>query len=419
MNILMLCPYPPFPPHGGGTMRIYQLIRGLAAQHRITCLSFVPDPLAAAALAPLHAFCRVVTVVGPPPRSLRTRAWTTLRSPLPDMALRNAAPAYTAALREMLAHESFDVIQAESIEMAGYLELPATNTRPLLVLDQFNAEYVLQKRAALTSLAAVTKSRKPQAAIRNLVGGLYSLAQWGKLAAYERRVMQQCDAVAAVSEDDARILRELAPNTHIGVVPNGVDTQEFRRELLESPSPLAAGPTVVFSGTLDFRPNIDAITWFAAEVWPLVLARCPNARFVAVGRRAAPALQQLAATGVLTLTGEVADARPYLAGAAVYVVPMRIGGGVRLKLLEALSIAAPVVCTSMGAEGVAELRGGVHCLLADSPADFATATLRLINEPLLGQQLGQAGRKLVCQGYDWSAIIPRLEQIYRTASKIK
>jgi glycosyltransferase involved in cell wall biosynthesis len=98
---------------------------------------------------------------------------------------------------------------------------------------------------------------------------------------------------------------------------------------------------------------------------------------------------------------------------------MRIGGGVRLKLLEALSITAPVVCTSMGAEGVAELRGGVHCLLADSPADFAAATIRLINDPALGQQLGQAGRKLVCQGYDWSAIIPRLEQIYRTANKIR
>lgn len=405
-------------------MRIYQLIRGLSKQHRITCLSFVSDSAADAALEPLRAVCRVVTVVGPPSRSIPLRAWTTLSSALPDMALRNAAPAYTAALHEILAHEQFDVVQAESIEMAGYLDLvrttqPLANTRPLLVLDQFNAEYVLQKRAAITSLAAVTKSRMLSSAARNLAGGLYSLAQWAKLAAYERRVMQQCDAVTAVSDDDAHILQQLATNTQIGVVPNGVDTNEFRRETVESRPPIYSGPTVVFSGTLDFRPNVDAVTWFASEVWPLVLARCPSARYVVVGRRPAPALQQLAASGMLTLTGEVPDARPYLANAAVYVVPMRIGGGVRLKLLEALSYEAPVVSTSMGAEGVAGLRGGVHCLLADTPADFAAATIRLINEPATGQQLGAAGRELVCSGYDWSTIIPRLDEIYRTARRIK
>lgn len=422
MNILMLCPYPPFPPHGGGTMRIYQLIRGLAAHHSLTCLSFVPDPAAEAALAPLRAICRVVTVVGPPPRSILQRAWTTISSGLPDMALRNLAPAYTAALRELLAQQQFDIIQAESIEMAGYLQLAKSlvspQKSPLLVLDQFNAEYLLQKRAALNSLAAVARSRAPKAIARNLAGGLYSLVQWAKLAAYERRVMRQGDAVVAVSEDDARILAKLAPKTQIGVVPNGVDTAEFRREQ-SGGLPTEAGPTVVFSGTLDFRPNIDAVSWFAAEAWPLVLAACPQARFVVVGRRPAPALQQLAQAGLLTLTGEVPDARPYMAKATVYVVPMRIGGGVRLKLLEALSLEAPIVSTSMGAEGVAGLASGVHCLLADSPADVAAAIVRLIRTPELGRQLGTAGRELVCQSYDWSTIIPRLEQLYRTASRIR
>src|SRR6185436_17328720 len=121
-----------------------------------------------------------------------------------------------------------------------------------------------------------------------------------------------------------------------------------------------------------------ALIWFAGEVLPRIRARCLNARLIAVGKRPAPALRRLAAAGLLTLTGEVPDARPYIAGAAVYIVPMRIGGGVRLKLLEALALEAPVVSTGMGAEGVAGLRADLHCLLADDPVSFADAVLRLL-----------------------------------------
>jgi glycosyltransferase involved in cell wall biosynthesis len=168
----------------------------------------------------------------------------------------------------------------------------------------------------------------------------------------------------------------------------------------------------VFSGTLDFRPNIDAVTWFAREVLPRIQAGRPDVRLVVVGRRPAPALRALAAAGVLTLTGEVPDARPYIAGAAAYVVPMRIGGGVRLKLLEALALEAPVVSSSMGAEGAAGLCDGEHCLLADDPAEFAGAVLRLLGDPALGRRLGAAGRALVRGRYDWSAIVPQLEALH-------
>jgi glycosyltransferase involved in cell wall biosynthesis len=433
VNILILAPYPPYPPHGGGTMRIYQLIHGLAARHAVTCLTFAPDEAAEGALAPLRAVCRVLTVRGPPPRGTLRRAWTTLASPLPDMALRNGSPAYADALRQLLDEERFDIVQAESIEMAGYLQIADFRLQildwaesktarqshaPSLILDQFNAEYVLQKRAALTALRGVVGQSaicNLQSAIRGLAGGVYSLAQWLKLARYERRVMRGCDAVVAVSEEDRRTLLRLQPKAHVGVVPNGVDTAHFSRATIarERTGPLSLGAaTLVFSGTLDFRPNVDAVVWFAREALPHIRAQRPDARLLVVGKRPAPALRALAAQGALTLTGEVPDARPYIAGAAVYVVPMRIGGGVRLKLLEALSLEAPVVCTSMGAEGVAGLRAGQHCLLADDPAAFADATLRLLGDPALGQRLGAAGRDLVREGYDWAAIVPKLGAIY-------
>lgn len=420
MNILLLSPYPPYPPRGGGTMRIYQIIRGLARRHTVTCLTFAPDAEAEAALAPLHELCRVIVVRGPAARSPVRRAWTTLASPRPDMALRNLAPAFSAALADLVAHERFDIVQAESIELASYLaELAATlppARRPLLALDQFNAEYVLQKRAALTDLRAVFTAPQFKKLPRRLAGGIYSLAQWLKLARYERRMLRICDLTVVVSDEDQQALKHLGVSAPFAVVPNGVDTDSFSRAALlaERSAPLVfAAPTLVFSGTLDFRPNVDALSWFVEAVLPLLQARRPAIRLLAVGRRPAPALQQLAAQGRLTLTGEVADARPAIAGASVYIVPMRIGGGIRLKLLEALALEAPVVSTSMGAEGVAGLRDGVHCLLADSAEHFAAAVCRLLDEAETGARLGAAGRELARANYDWATIVPRLEAAYQ------
>jgi len=411
MNILILSPYPPFPPHGGGTMRVYQLVRGLAQRHAVTCLTFAPDQAAEAALEPMRAWCRMLVVRGPDPRSIARRAWTTATSLLPDMALRNQSATFTARLAELLDQERFDIVQAESIEMAAYLVRRQRIGWPKPVLDQFNAEYLLQKRAAQTSFASL---RRGQILPRNAAGAVYSAAQWVKLARYERHVLSQCDLALAVSEEDRQIMLALEPQATIGVVPNGVDTAVFSRGALaqERVGPLSwSGATLVFSGTLDFRPNIDAVVWFAQEVLPLIRARRPDVRLLVIGKRPASLVRAQASDGVIVL-GEVADARPYLAGADVYVVPMRIGGGVRLKLLEALALEAPVVSTSMGAEGVAGLRNGEHCLLADDPRRFADAVLALLDNHVRGRNLGAAGRRLVQGGYDWNTIVPQMEHLY-------
>jgi sugar transferase (PEP-CTERM/EpsH1 system associated) len=397
MRILMLAPYPPFPPRGGGALRMVNLLRGLAARHAVTLLSFAPDAAAARALAPLREFCRVATVQGPPRRSLARRALTTLAAPLPDMALRNAAPAYAEALSRLLAAERFDVVQAESIEMAGYA-LAARGLGARLVLDEFNAEYLLQRRAALTDLRRLA-----------LPGGLYSLIQWRKLAAYERRLLRELDRVLVVSAEDRAALRRLERRADPAVVPNGVDTEAVRPGAVRGDF----GPaSLVFTGTLDYRPNIDALRWFVGEALPLIRRRRPDARLLVVGRAAGPAVQALGDGEGVEVVGEVPDVRPYIDGSAVYVVPMRIGGGSRLKLLEALAMEAPVVSTPMGAEGVEGLRDGEQLLLAASATEFAEAVLRLIADPALGARLGRAGRAHVAARYDWRAIIPRLEAAY-------
>lgn len=409
MKILFLAPYPPYPPRGGGALRVYNLLRGLAARHELTLLGFAPNPEAVEAMAPLREICTLSTVIGPPRRSLLRRAGTTLASPLPDMALRNADPAFAAALSRTLADQRFDVVQAESIEMAGYAlaaqSAAPAGQAPLTVLDQFNAEYVLQRRAALTDLRRGLALRP-----RALVGGAYSLVQWAKLAAYERRLLRDFDRVLVVSAEDRAALRRLDARADPRVVPNGVDSAHYAPGAV-APQPFP-GPAIVFTGTLDFRPNIDAVAWFASEVLPRIRATSPAARLVVVGRAAAPAVRALHDGTAVEVVGEVADVRPYIAGAAAYVVPMRIGGGSRLKLLEALAAGAPVVSTSMGAEGVEGLAHGRELLIADRPADFAAAVLRLIAEPDLARRIGAAGRALAVARYDWSTIVPRLEAAY-------
>ena len=402
-KILLLSPYPPYPARGGGALRIFNLMAGLAARHTVTCLSFAPDAAAVAAMAPLREFCRLATVIGPPPRSLSRRAWTTLTSPQPDLALRNAASAYCEALSRVLAADSFDVVHAASLEMADYGLMARGFGSPLIALDQFNAEYLLQRRAALSDLRLGIGGRP-----RTLLAGVYSLIQWRKLAAYEARVLGAFDRVLVVSEEDRSALARLSPRADLRVVPNGVDTDRFA----PGAAPVGGPADLLFTATLDYRPNIDAVIWFVGEVLTRIRAIRPDARFVVVGRAAAPTVRNLHNGSSVIVVGEVEDVRPYVAGAAVYVVPMRIGGGSRLKLLEALSLAAPVVSTPMGAEGVDGLHDGEHLLIGASPDAFAAASLRLLNDPALGKRLGAAGRAHMVAHYDWRAITPRLEAAF-------
>jgi glycosyltransferase involved in cell wall biosynthesis len=162
---------------------------------------------------------------------------------------------------------------------------------------------------------------------------------------------------------------------------------------------------------MDFRPNVDAALWFVREILPRIRATRPEVQFVIVGQKPVERLLRLNGQNGVVVTGAVEDVRPFIAGAAVYVAPLRMGGGTRFKLLEAMALARPIVSTTLGAEGFA-VASGRELLLADSPADFAAAVLSLLADPARAATLGQAGRAFVQTRYDWSAIIPKLEAVY-------
>lgn len=406
MRLLFLTPQFPYPPHKGTTLRNFNLIAGLAARHEIDLLSF--HDAARVPPGPLDALCRRIAVVPMPHRATVRRAIDTLISPWPDMGLRLWSPQFMAQFHAWLSDGGYDAIQIEGIELARYgLTLPspvaASSQRGKgrgwgrLVFDDHNAEYLLQARIAQTERAA--RGWSP--------GAIYSTIQAQKLRRFERRIARQADRVVAVSDTDAAALRELDRSLRVHVVPNGIDTALYDRTRV---TPIELPPhALVFTGTMDFRPNVDAVLWFAREVLPLIKAEVPDAHFVIVGQRPHARLDALRSDPAIVITGGVADTRPYITGASVYVIPLRMGGGTRFKLLEALALYAPCISTTLGAEGF-EVTSGRELVLADEAVTFAKATVELIRQPERGRAMGAVGRSFA-EKYDWGLIVPKLEQL--------
>jgi sugar transferase (PEP-CTERM/EpsH1 system associated) len=399
LKILFLTPQLPYPPRQGTQIRNFHLLKAAAGAHEVDLLSFARPGETLESAGPLRDLCGEITLVPAPERTRAERLRLLLGSPDPDMAHRLRSEAYSANVRSVLASRGYDLVQLAGIEMARYLPaVRACSPRARVVFDDHNAEYLLQERAAFVDL------RHPPAWPK----ALYSLAQWQKLRRYEARVCRDADAVLAVSEEDAGALRRLGRTAPVAVVPNGVDTTYYRT----GPDAAREPATLLFTGTMDFRPNVDAIRWFVQDVLPLVAESRPDARLQVVGRSPAPAVLALASENPgVVVTGAVEDVRPYFDRSTLFVVPMRMGGGVRLKVLEALAAGVPLVSTSMGAEGT----GLVHeeeLLLADTADQFARAVLRLLEDEPLRRHLSSAGRGAVSRRFDWTCVAPRLLSVY-------
>lgn len=398
MNILFLTPDLPYPPQQGGTIRSYEFISHLATQHELSLLSLsegVPD---SGSLTQLRKYCRQVEVIPTSGRSDWDRLRTLFFTTQPDMAARRYSAEFKSRLETMLTKEDFDIVQVESLEMTPYLgpvHQQRRNDLPRIIFDDLNVEHRLQRRAWQTDRAHPGRWGE----------AFYSLIQWQRLILYERRALQLADGVLAVSEEDAEGLRQLAPEAKVSVIPNGVDTSFYR------PTEDPEGEKLVFVGKMDFRPNIDGVLWFTENVWPHIKTAKPKVELWVVGRNPSPRLGHLAREPGITISGPVPDVRPYLTRAAVVVIPLRMGSGTRLKVLEAMAMGKAVVSTSLGCEGIA-VEPGREVFIADNPEDFAHQTLQLLAEKEKRRKLGTAARRLVEEKHDWKSIIPRLQEFY-------
>ncbi len=397
-RILLLTPQLPYPPQQGTSLRNFHLLRALAQRHHVTLLSFAERDRAADT-ARLAELARVLPPIAVPERTTGQRLRGLLTSRAPDMARRLHSAALAAALADALRDEVFDVVQIEGIELAWTMPLireTAPGTR--IVLDCHNAETELQRRALRAD------RRQP----RRWPAAVYSAAQVGRLARFEREALRAADAIIAVSEEDRRQLMALAePAKPIAVIPNVVAVDDYQ---WAGPVPDEARFDIVFTGKMDYRPNVDGVLWFAEAIWPLVRQARPATTWAIVGQRPHTRLAALGDAPGITLTGRVDQVQPYLAGAGVYVLPLRIGSGTRLKLIEAMAAGCAVVSTTIGAEGFA-LESGREAIVADTPEAFAAAVRALLDDPARRVALGEQARVFAAQ-YDWQRVGPLLDGVY-------
>jgi glycosyltransferase involved in cell wall biosynthesis len=392
-----------YPPDAGTPIRNYNLIAQAARHHSVHVFGFgEPDKPP----APLRESGVIMHLLpAPPERTKGERLRQLIATREPDMAGRSRSPALEGLLARELVAFAPDVVQAQALDMAYTLQL-ARQLLPkvALVLDQHNAEYLLQKRAALVDLRR--PERWPQAA--------YSLVQWRRLLRYERLACSLADIVIAVSAQDAEALRRISPRTRYAIVPSGVDLAYYRGV---QPAPQFAtepGPHFVFPGKMDFRPNVDAAVWFAREVLPQVRGHLPNASFWVVGRQPHPEVLALTKHPGVHVTGEVPDARPYLAGATAVVVPVRMGGGTKLKVGEGAALARPLILTAIAAEGY-QARPGRDYLLANTAREMVAACLRVAEDRALAESLGWNAFRNIAEPLAWERLGPCLDEVYEQA----
>jgi sugar transferase (PEP-CTERM/EpsH1 system associated) len=403
VKLLFLTPQLPYPPRQGTALRNWGLIQHLSRQHTITLLSFVEGEVASAPDLLRATVDRAVSL--PAPQRTRAARLRALLAGQADLAGRLVSPGYARALEELLREERFDFAHIEALEMAAYLPQLKAQPQLKLIFDAHNAEHVLQRRAFESDRR--TLSRWPTA--------LYSWIQWPRLRRFEAETVRAVQAVTCVSPEDAAALRAVAPGLNPLLVPNGIDVESYTQYAQRAASAERNAFCVTFTGKMDYRPNVDGVLWFADAIWPLIRAQRPEAQFSIVGQKPVERVRALHGRDGIAVTGAVEDIRPHIAQAAVYVAPLRMGGGTRFKLLEAMALGKPIVSTTLGAEGFA-VQGSRELLLADEPEAFAHAVLTLMEDSASARALGEAGRAFVRAHYDWSVIIPAVERLYAELS---
>ncbi|MGD0526166.1 MAG: glycosyltransferase [Polyangiaceae bacterium] len=401
LKVLFVTPFLPSPPTFGAQRRLHELISGVARSNDVSVLSLVdPHEDQEEAIRCTEEYChRVVTVSNPTYHGghgmKRLRQLASLGSLHSYEWWGHSEEPFRAALEQMLAHP-FDVVHFELAPMAGYAATCARvnhRPRPILCLDEHNIEYEIVRRTAAAEADPVRRA--------------YSAIEWRKVRREERYAWTHLDGCTVTSTRDQQMLLADEPAARTAVVPNGVDVEFFR------PAPPVVSeepPSLLFFGAIDYFPNTDAVNFFLHDVFPRLTARYPSLRLSIVGRKPPESILAQRSANV-EVTGVVEDLRPWLRRADAVIVPLRIGGGTRLKILEAMASGKAVVSTTLGAEGLAVVPGR-DLLIADDPESLATEIGRVLDDVDLRSRLGAAARELVVSEYSWTRAVETLSGFY-------
>jgi sugar transferase (PEP-CTERM/EpsH1 system associated) len=398
MNVLFLSPWLPWPPFGGALIRILETLKWVAERHQVTLLALLRDREQERYVKELNGLCeRVSTTLLPddtPTVVRRLSAGLVRGRPLIQSMHYDGRMA--DHLRRLTSEHPYDIIHVEFSFMTPYLDAvsPVSQARRVLVMHN------VESRRFSRELRFAKGSRRVALMTDHLL-----------FRTWEEQALRRFDGIVAVSTMEEQWIKEQAPAAATAVLPNGVNLSQF------VPSETASrSRTIVFTGLMNYPPNIDAVVWFCDEVLPRIQRVYPDVRFAIVGDKPTRQVLELAARRGVTVTGRVADVRPYLAESLGLVVPVRSGAGTRLKILEAMAMQRPVVSTPVGAEGLDVVHGRT-VLLGDTPEAFAAQVVSLIQHPALADRLGSAGRELVETTYDWRTCLAGLDGLYAALAR--
>lgn len=393
MRILFLSPTLPFPLTDGGRIRVYNLLKQIAQNNDVTLLALETQPTDKNSIANVEQLGVKVHLVQYastlPPLSPKTFI-SALFKRQPITVARYDVPVYRRKFKELLTTEAFDIVHYEMFHTA-----------------QFHTETDLPSVLSLQNVDSAIWHRL-QSETENL---FYKCAYWSQQRAfqrYERVLSPKFDVVTCTSEVDAAVFERYCAEDTVKIIPNGVDVTHF------SPDHASEDTAhLIYIGSMDWYPNEDAVSFFTQEILPQIQTDVPDVKFTIVGGNPSERVQRLADMEGVVVAGRVPEIKSYFAEATVFVVPLRIGSGTRLKILEALAMGKAIVSTTVGAEGLA-LRDGEEILIADEPDTFANAVTRLLTDRELRQKIGTNGRVRVEQDYDWRSIAERLHKVYES-----
>ena len=391
MKIFFLSPTVPFPLTDGGRIRVYNLLKQIAQKSDVTLLALETQPTDAEGAAELRELGIQVHLVPHAPTLPRVSFGTLAKAFFnrqPITVARYDVPAYRRQLRTLLANETFDLVHYEMFHVAQFhteIALPG-------VLSQQNVDSAIWRRLC-------SETANP----------FYKFAYWTQQLAfqrYERVLSPKFDAVTCTSDIDASVFEQYCAKDAIEIIPNGVDITHYQPDFTTE-----ALAHLIYIGSMDWYPNEDAVTFFADEVLPRIQEKVSDVKFSIVGGNPSARVQKLAERNGIVVTGRVPEIKPYFAEATVFVVPLRIGSGTRLKILEGLAMGKAIVSTSVGAEGL-DLKDDDEIFIADEPNDFADAVTQLLTDSELRRRIGENGCARVERDYDWRSIGEKLHTLY-------
>ena len=395
MRFLMVTNTLPYPPIAGHPIRNMNLLKRISHDHQVWLLVMMPEGEFPVDCGPLTDFCEEIVLIPTDDPGALARPWQAVQFLLqgtpPELRLYESQ-AMIDALCDLVSRIDFDIIQFEDSYMAHYQEyLPKkwAGKKVLTFIDiayrQYDRIYRIERKLT-----------------RKLRLWLFSRMMYNWEPAYAGNF----DLNITMSDIDRELLISRNADLKITTVPNGVDTQVF----LPLPASMETSKNLIYVGNMSYRPNVDAVKWFCNEILPLIHQKLPEVEMWIVGNKPLPEVHELA-NDLIHVTGLVEDVQPYYEKSTVCVIPLRAGGGTRLKILESMSLGRAVVSTSIGCEGIS-ITDGENILLADDAQSFASQTIALLQDKQKRESIAQIARQFVIDHYDWDAITDSLLQAF-------